>query len=621
MRTEVYAGIVGAVVAAGVLSVAAGELPDPVFWTTQKPLGKAGEHEHIIQMVKIWASQYKAPFALKEPEDAAQKACEQISDRLSRTDDPDPLEEDQVCILIRRLGMGDGNWHSVKLHDLKTVHAPALFQHWCDALPADGNPECTDNGCWCGEACGQETPTAWNTPWMAAGILETGAWMDRFIQRYRRYQEISCFEARIPDPVRFHFDVEHRPCAMRDAGPKVFNALKDDYRWVRKGLLPGTDKSLRALFEDQKFEDGIPYPDDGWEHEEHQRWACWYESRIREFCDAAVNAACYAKVRQAWPRALCSNYDTSLRIRDGKGFYKPRNEYGGRDWVELVWWGMGDLQAPVCYPFHKKHQHQEEGETIWEATFRTVRRNINVLIDSLGKGDDPDEIVPRLSNIGQPVCCGGNDYYSMEKQDMRQMLAMLRARRIKEFIVWNGHQGGHQTVEDWEHLADVINQAWMYDIKTIRVRGQQGGDKDGKEDVEFASDEKVLVVSSKPSGARIIATFDDVDRFGAELADRSQLYVMIEAKKAGTDEKTDVSMVVYLYDWNSPKWVRIGEAQQLSRTREFEFFYIGSGHPDDADFINDKNGTVRAKVKFTGDHPFAVEIDCIQIVRGDARAD
>jgi hypothetical protein len=597
MRTRPFIIIT---ILAAIVSAAAGATaaaPDPVFWTFDRPQGRAGEHGHIIEMVVVPTLRPTQGYAPVNPLEAADSAVKRIRNR--------GLRSSEICILMLWLGMGDG------VPGNKLQRGTALFRHWCDGLPRPP---------W-NQACVQGEPVPidswWATPWMSSGVRQTRQYVADFIAEYQYNQDRRNTGDPVPDPARFHFDTERRIFAISGESMRAFEHLVHDARWESEELFGYEGAVTMADLWRVAEENGVRMPDltegKNWAHHANHDWVNWYECICLTVADGAMKAACYDPIHRAWPTARCSNYGTSLRIKPP---YVHRAELGwsAAGWWNVRWQGAGDLQAVVLYP--PESAHQRRGETFWQATMRLHRQNVDVLIKSLDDGRDPGEITPWLYNIGEVKNTKrlGPDRWAthrVSKADMRQMLAMLRGRRIREFIIWNDKG---PTERDWDDLADVIDQVWLYDpVEHAVVLGTMESPQP-VDRLKYALDGP-LSVTAEERGARHMAAIDV--NFELRPPGRvpllEMLNIIVEADLSTSSAAETAELTISLLSRRDRKYEPVYTGTLSAGDPSIHEAAVTSG----GTYVRPETGSVQVRLACTADAAFTAQIDLVQVIEAD----
>ena len=265
---------------------------------------------------------------------------------------------------------------------------------------------------------------------------------------------------------------------------------------------------------DELYDDAVdkvftaPNKDVPWHDSDNRAFVYWYNSLLMSLCERAMGEAAYGQIHDSTSGfgvdTLISNYLTSCVFDSDENwiFRKVMGALDGEDgaftWDGVVDTGFtipsdnySDLQAPVLYPVWQQHacpnwtpatdpaecwSTSEDCESdVWKATMRVSRHNMDALIKSLNSQTDASEkIVPWIVNVDYTVNLdSGFDCttFTQTKAHTREMLAMLRARDIREFILWDG---GVDTAA-WNDFDDLVHQVWMYDLDSTTAVNMEVG--------------------------------------------------------------------------------------------------------------------------------------------------
>jgi hypothetical protein len=406
--------------------------PGPLFWVWQEPLGDAAHHPAVIRLVRTKTN--------RQPAVAADEVCDRILAR--------GLGPGQVAILLQSFGMGDGN-----PLDLRHNY-PALFNHWCDGLPHEP-VELEELDCSVLAEVDAD-PKWWKTLWMSRGIEECTAWIQQFIARYQVRQAGN---PDIPDPYRFHFDSESNMVPHCGGAVSIFHEMRSDPRWHLEPI-PGHDGKTLAVLYAEGGEPGYD-PTRPWNHLPNRGWSSWYHGICRQAAEGAMEQSAYRLIRQAWSECRNSSFGRSDRY-DGQGDpprYKRLDQY---PWYLAVNTAFADLQAPIFW--WAEPGYAKPGETQEAAT---VRRASEILQANRHSFDGPHhDIVPWLELIGNQRSDDGVYFPPVTESLMHDLLAMLKAENVREFIVWSYPTTQHGE-NDWNDFVDIIQELW--DIDSFRT--------------------------------------------------------------------------------------------------------------------------------------------------------
>jgi hypothetical protein len=228
--------------------------------------------------------------------------------------------------------------------------------------------------------------------------------------------------------------------------------MRNDPRWTTE-VVPGNGgKTMDRLYRDA----GSPPYNAGKSASDrvNRTWVEWYAQVAQQAADGALNEAAYEPIRRAWRGCLSSNFATSARY-DGKGS-PPRLDHAPNDWeIGFASYGFGDLQAPVLYWARERVQRQLGG-TLMEASLERARRTVDANVMSFG-GPHHD-VVPWLLMIGYSGYPRAGEG-TVTAEHMKNMLTMLKERRVQEFILWSD-ASTQRTERNWDQLVQVIGQLW-----------------------------------------------------------------------------------------------------------------------------------------------------------------
>jgi hypothetical protein len=520
--------------------------------------------------------------------EAAQKICQAIDTR--------DLQPGEVAIYLDGWGYGREDDPNPD-----TWCYPPLIWHWDDELED------------------KDVPGYWRTLWMQNGINGPDhgarAWMADFISEYKRMQDE---DSTLPDPSRFHFNLESGLEPRSDPDTvALFRAMMDDDRSGDSNDpepgegIRGWDDTLKRLYY-QEF--GQPYPACGpaegsscWDTE-NQEWTLWYARIACQAMDAAMGEAAYSQISDqstGWPGCLSGNTRVSCRT-DGQGdpprVYTFRGNGVAATWYHPYWQGSADLQSPMLYQPHS--DHYLPGEDCVDTTLRIARANLDACIQSFG-GGHADEMAPWIPNIGWTYSdC------DWSKDDARRMVAMLRAKGVGEMVIYENPEDPSDA-NDWSHWPSLIVQVWGTSLHEFE------GDPNSPylEQVEF-SDEVYLSESASRKGRRYQTIAEAM--FTTDFAgdgELEQLRVHIEAK-VGDSDPSDINLAAALYDHQVRKYRDIGSVT-LDPPGEKVIYHCDSKR-DVSDFIEEETGNVSVRITCTAGDDFTSSIDLIQLVGSDS---
>jgi hypothetical protein len=543
------------------------------IWSWQAPRGQAADMEHVLKFVRVKVD------AVPTPEAAADRVVEAILNR--------GLEHEEIAIILQHFGMGDGGSMDT---GYPLPPAPALFWHWNDGLrhvEPRGTPEQQEF-----EVLGDSdaSPKWWQTPWMSHGIAESREWMDRFIARYKERQ---ASDPAIPDPSRFHFDSENHTTPRRIWATREFHAMRNDLRWTREEI-PGFDGKTMA---DLYAEAGSPALDAGKpaHRNPNQAWRSWYEGICIQSADAAMDAAAYQPIREAWPNARSSNWRTSDAYDGVDGRF--RTAVGGA--VVSVNRAFGDMQAPVLYGKHPDFDTSVEGR---ERVMTNLRRRIE---DAMFSFDGPHvNFAPWTYVPGQRVSNSGRNFRVQEDQ-LRRTIVALRSRGISELLLWSSGdtQAGTRW---WDEAADAIRDATALSFRTARVTEGTAPQSGSLSDVlALRHRDEVMVGSAAADGGHVAELRLEFRHRDGRFAPEDVVVAAVYARTV----QPGVTATVSIHDQRSGLMIPLGAVSmdEIFNARAREFRFETSAPAVDA--MLDTDGSLELVLRFTSPNQFTAMVD------------
>lgn len=253
----------------------------------------------------------------------------------------------------------------------------------------------------------------------------------------------------------------------------------------------------------------------------NRKYFTWYRSICQRARDAALNEAAYEVIKAAWPNCLVSNYDdisADEREDDFGWYYNWNNNQGpiittrsvrgltplegeGRRniWGDLLyppvgnepasrslWYvaggqASGDFSAPALYthspiyaaipdtgnpncgmdayainPYLSPELTPEGAKnrlSIYDASLAIQRRTVEGILNTPGNG--PGDLAPWILGIGANP--GQNTCHPVERGHFINQLAMLRAKRVGEVMVW----WDIDDPQSWEQINLALDGVFM----------------------------------------------------------------------------------------------------------------------------------------------------------------
>ena len=556
---------------------------DPPFrvFSWQEPRGAALGMDTVQTFVRVKVD------GAGSPEESAERIVNEILDR--------NLQHEEVAILLQHFGMGDGG---TKDTGYPLPPAPALFWHWCDGLrhaEPHGTPE--QQAC---EVLGPTDATQewWRTPWMSHGIAESRQWMDRFIARYKQRQ---AEDPRIPDPSRFHFDSENNTTPRRVWATREFHAMKSDPRWETEPIPGFEGRPMSKLYEDA----GAPQVDPTRKAFQipNRQWRDWYEGVCIQAADAAMDAAAYQPIREAWPSAASSNWRTS----DAYDGVDGRFRIAVNGTVTSVNRAFGDIQAPVLYGksplFHMDPDAREQ-------VMRGMRGQVENLMFSFGCPHT--NIAPWTYVPGQRVARDGEQFRIQEDQ-LRRFVGMLRDRGINEMLLWSN--GDTQVgTRWWDDTADAIRDATAFSLRGAVVsHGAADASGDAADRLRLRHRDELAILSRPHDPAHRV-------EIRTRFRHRDGLFAAGDGVLATVYARSDqpgVTARLAVRDWRTDREIPLGTIalDSIHAEHPADHRFELSGASDVA--MLDRYGMLELVVRFEAPQPFIVRVDSVSMMRTD----
>jgi hypothetical protein len=483
----------------------------PCIWARLKPSGSAYNKTYIHRMVRSDVSDWSSGVSWH---------VDQTTNKiLGLIDDwdtgyyGDPSEgKHPVCILLEGFGMGARKY--------------SLMCNPLDAITDSEDPN---------------RVLYYETPWMSNGIDEVQGWMQSFVNIYRTRQYS---DPNIPDPTRYSYDTEYDdgfsldPWTMSDNSWELWNAICADNRWSSEDLV-GYGLTLSELYSANNWSaNTTPSRNVDWADPVNQEWSKWWEGIAYGMLDAAMNEAAYVAIHSTWPLCSCTNYMSSMST-DGQGSPLRERIYIGSvgTWFHSHWQGSSDLQAPYLYGVSQTHCQGNESPE--EATLRVARTNIENCLTSFG-GMDPSTITPWIGLPGWTWLSA-----TLDKDDVRQMMAMLRSKGIREMFVYEDENSDPNSAStSWNQFDSIVDQVWGTDIASGDViSGNHGAITTDLSEVEFSDnwDLNITAVNDGTKWKTITELYVDPEDPNA-LPERLRVHLEAKVANASADVTAKITI-------------------------------------------------------------------------------
>lgn len=488
------------------LSVAASVMAQenrPYFYLWDAPTGVALPIPGMSQMVRGSANDYWTAEGLAQT--LAVAADDQV---IAGATDPN-----HICIVLT--GFGEKTSGSLA-HFFDPADEITPEPVWINNQRPSGPP---------GSANPADMP--YLQPWMGAGRTKVHQWMVDFIAEYRRVN------GRTPHRFHFDFErhltssgstnwtriLYALPLDPRWGGPtalvvpgygmtmeQLYAVAKDKFGWQ------GELRDALSIVESPHSDQNRPY-------------YLWYTEICERALDAVMYECAYDLIQHhtpGWENVLVSNYaDCKM---DGKldsfGWYTGRaHTLGpphpeppliptrlsnhGWSWGDYYWWNdfierdqggnivrrslyatepgtaSGDFSAPELYPVFPGHFAPDRKqyylydwpqETRSSAMLSVARRQVESILNS--PGGDPTKIAPWVPSPGTPPWHATSSYPQppeSHQTEFRRLLAMLRAKKIPEILLWWDVDPQFAFIPPWSSMLQIMEQVYHPHILTAEV--------------------------------------------------------------------------------------------------------------------------------------------------------
>ncbi len=238
-----------------------------------------------------------------------------------------------------------------------------------------------------------------------------------------------------------------------------------------------------------------------------------YNGILNTSTDGSLEAAFdHPLTDPSWGNPKWSNYNTSVyfsttypkssRAQRGvvHGTWPPHRAFG---WAQTEQLGSGSIQSPVLYPPSDFHEEELEGdfypdpgiviptqsEKAARAWIRYSRMQLDHQIFSFPELDTlgfsaPRHIAPWITRVGSLVYRpgSGNDLYITTKENVRDIVALCKAKGVNEILFWGNPNNEHYTTKDgcnngntnsekrqhnWDSTNDLLSQVYEYTLNSV----------------------------------------------------------------------------------------------------------------------------------------------------------
>ncbi len=365
-----------------------------------------------------------------------------------------------------------------------------------------------------------------------------------------------------------------------------------------------------------------------WDHPTHQRphfdfefypMYNLYNNILNTSTDGALEAAFdHPLTDPSWGNPKWSNYNTSVYFSSAypksshtqrgvlHGTWPPHRAFG---WAQSEQIGSGSIQSPVLYPPSNYHENELEGdfhpdpgiviptqsEKEARAWIRYSRMQLDHQIFSFPELDTiglsaPRHIAPWVTRVGTLVYrpSVGNDLTITTKENVRDIVALCKAKGINEILFWGNPNNEHYTTDDgcntgntdeekrqhnWDSTNDLLSQVYEYTLNAVWFdTGNRNLTADEVESLTFSEEHALdLAPISGPNGTQVqfSAEFD----IGSITALGDQYTVICEVIDGGGPwANATYTLEIYNYKTTSYQTITDSPIEWYSNsTRRVEF--------------------------------------------------
>ena len=344
-----------------------------------------------------------------------------------------------------------------------------------------------------------------------------------------------------------------------------------------------------------------------------------YNNILNTSTDGALEAAFdHPLTDPSWGNPKWSNYNTSVYFSSAypksshtqrgvlHGTWPPHRAFG---WAQSEQIGSGSIQSPVLYPPSNYHENELEGdfhpdpgiviptqsEKEARAWIRYSRMQLDHQIFSFPELDTigfsaPRHIAPWVTRVGTLVYrpSVGNDLTITTKENVRDIVALCKAKGINEILFWGNPNNEHYTTDDgcntgntdeekrqhnWDSTNDLLSQVYAYTLNAVWFdTGNRNLTADEVESLTFSEEHALdLAPISGPNGTQVqfSAEFD----IGSITALGDQYTVICEVIDGGGPwANATYTLEIYNYKTTSYQTITDSPIEWYSNsTRRVEF--------------------------------------------------
>lgn len=363
---------------------------------------------------------------------------------------------------------------------------------------------------------------------------------------------------------------------------------------------------------------------------QNRKFLIWWYSIARRAEDAVMTVSGYDEIKAVWTASVCSNYDNARTDgeTDTYGWFIDQhnanaveNEYprginyrqpssvlmaqdNGHDrWMNVYQYASGERDSPQLYPLsvlqttgwpggrgHGQASPYLPPGTLCCAstcdpedleycrimnTLRLDRQDVESIINSYGGLNwlrlQPWLIQPIIATSTNPF-----DYYENEAV-LRWVLAMLRAKRAPELLLWTGSGDRVEQNAAWTAARSLIRRVWAPSVAGIKI---VSGDTpstapdpapDMLEDTLRDSGGQlstldILTTHAQVWDGTLLQVEFQIDMSAIESAWAIEINVECEVNREGVVGR------VFVYNFNNGEWYQVPTEEGPSNDPVYEFY-------------------------------------------------
>ncbi|GJQ28873.1 MAG: hypothetical protein HBSAPP03_07570 [Phycisphaerae bacterium] len=417
-------------------------------------------------------------------------------------------------------------------------------------------------------------------------------------------------------------------------------------------------------------------------HPTNRKFLVWWYSIARRAEDAVMAVSGYDEIKAVWTASVCSNYDNARTdgetdtfgwFLDRDNAYALEAEYtrgiiyrqpssvlmardNGHDrWINVYQWASGERDAPQLYPLtatqvtgwapgqgHGQASPYLPSGTLCcvsscsDAEFeycrlmnslRLDRQDVESILNSAG--GSPARLAPWIIQPILETYTNPFDYYE-DEAGLRWLLAMLRAKRVPELVLWTGSRDRQEQYAAWLAAQSLIRRVWTPAITHVEI--VSGSMPHGADEPETAMLEDTLrgagglpyQVAIEPKNVNVFNGTMLQVTFEIQNPAYLQFDYGLEVNVECTVNQANVVGRVFVWDFHASDWYQVPTEEGPAINPSYQFytpdfatrrrFVVNDPH---VDFVEDGVIMVRLdheRIGGSSTYPVRSAYDLVQIV-------